>query len=68
MHLDTWPNNIGLGDVKEENGNFIVELDCERRDYPEDFTVAWAVKLLTSLPWPQGYTVISSLPPSYLRE
>ena len=52
-------------DVKEESGNFIVEVDCVRMDHPEDFTVAWAVSLLKSLPWPPNYSVISSQPPSY---
>ena len=66
-YLDTWDNiDLSHFDVKKEMGNFIVEVDCVRRDRPEDFTVAGS--LLTSLPWPQGYTVISSLPPSYLRK
>ena len=64
---DTWPDFSSF-EVKEEMGNFSVEVDCVRREYPKDFNVAWAVSLLTSLPWPPGYTVISSLPPSYHRE
>ena len=60
-------DNIELShfNVKEELGNFIVEVDCVRMDNPEDFTVAWAVSLLESQPWPPNYSVISSQPPSY---
>ena len=69
LDRDTWKNiDFSSFDVKEEMGNFSVEVDCVRREYPKDFNVAWAVSLLTSLPWPPGYTVISSLPPSYHRE
>ena len=66
---ELWDNiKLSHFDVKEELGIFIVEVDCVRRDYPKEFNVPWAVSLLTSLPWPRGYSVISSQPPNYLRE
>ena len=52
-------------DVKEEIGNLILEVDCVRRENCEDFTVEWAVSLLKCAPWPQCYSVISSLTPRY---
>ena len=66
---EVWDNiELSHFNVKEELGNFIVEVDCVRMDNPEDFTVAWAVSLLKSLSWPQGHSVISSLTSSNPRE
>ena len=62
---EVWENIIFSGfDVKQEMDNFIVELHS-RDDFPEVFTVARAISLLESLPWPQNYSVISSQPPNY---
>ena len=52
-------------DVKEEMDIFIVEVLYSGDDFPEVFTVARAVSLLESLPWPKDYFVISSQPPNY---
>ena len=62
---EIWDNiEVSHFDVKEELGNFIVEVDCVRMDNPKDFSVALAVSLLKSRPWPPNYSVISSQPPS----
>ena len=51
--------------VEEGLDNFNVEVTCNNRGYPEDFSVPWAVSQLKSLPRPQGYSVICSQGPSY---
>ena len=58
--------NLSQFAVKEDMDHFSVKVDCLRRDYPEDFTVAWAAGVLKSLPWPKGISVISSEPLRYL--
>ena len=51
-----WENILFSGfDVKEDTNNFIVEVLYSRDDFPEVFTVARAVSILESLPWPQNY-------------
>ena len=58
--------NLSQFAVKGDIGHICVKVDCLRRDYPEDFTVSWAASILKSLPWPKGYSVISSQPLRYL--
>ena len=44
--------------VEEGLDNFNVEVTCNNRHYPEDFTIPWVVSQLKSLPWPQGHSII----------
>ena len=66
-HTTVWDDvNLSQFAVKEDMDHFSVKVDCIRRDYPEEFTAAWAASTLKSLPWPKGYSVISSQPLKYL--
>ena len=52
--------------VKADHKNFYVEVDCW--DFKKDFTAYSAASLLESLPWPDGFSVTSSKPTTYLAQ
>ena len=66
--LDSVWNDNGITEfmVKKEHNIFSVDISC--REFSESFTASSAVTLLTSLPWPDGISVIRSKPTRYLEK
>ena len=48
------------------SNNFSVEISCW--EFSKDFTATSAASLLQSLPWPDGFSVTSSEPTTYLAK
>ena len=55
----TWLQTLG-------SNNFSVEISCW--EFSKDFTATSAASLLESLPWPDGFSVTSSEPTTYLAK
>ena len=51
---------------KLSSNNFSVEISCW--EFSKDFTATSAASLLESLPWPDGFSVTSSEPTTYLAK
>ena len=53
--------------VMEDQKDFMVEVICDRKDYPEEFTVSGIIKMLKSLPWPESFSTNKSEPPRFTK-
>ena len=59
-------NGINGFSVNKEQNNFMVDISC--LEFSESFTASSAARLLSSLPWPDGISVIISNPTKYAEK
>ena len=59
-------NGINGFSVRNVQDNFMVEISCW--EFSESFTAFSAARLLSSLPWPDGISVIISHPTNYAEK